>query len=169
MERLEIAVLGKSFGVKGQLHAFSKTSFPQTRLKKGYVYEAVSPDGKNVLELTLHSFSINGEEFILGFEGISNPEEASKLARYSLCMDKQDAPMPEGYVRYGEMIGMKAYDENGKEIGTLDDVLQYSPTPSLRFIGVGKKPFHVPFIDEFVKQVDYENKTMVIHVVEGML
>ena len=40
---------------------------------------------------------------------------------------------------------------------------------NLKFKGLDKKNFYVPFIDEFVGTIDHEKKTILIHVVEGLL
>ena len=121
------------------------------------------------LTVTLTSFSIKGDALVLGFAEISTPEEASAFYGQTLNLDKEQAPMPEGYVRYDELIGFNAIDDEGKKLGSLLDVLENAPTPSLKFKSVDGKVFYVPFIDAFVGEIDYQEKTIRIHVVEGML
>ena len=168
MEYVSVASIGKPFGVKGQIHAVSLTSFPELRFKKNKAYILISPKGEET-QLTLASFSINGEALILGFKEITTPEEAKAYAGYTVNLGKEDAPLPEGYFRYDELVGMKGVDDQGKELGTLLGVLENAPTPSLRFKGVDGKVFYVPFVDDFVGDIDYEKRTIEIHVVEGML
>ena len=169
MEKLEIARIGKPFGIKGEVHAFSLTSFPKLRFKKGYRYLLENEKIGTELTLTLTRFSISGDALILGFEEIHTPEEASALKESLLIMDKADAPMPKGYVRYSELVGMKAIDDEGKELGTLLEVCEFATTPSLRIKKEKGGVFYAPFIDKFVGDIDYEKKTIVIHVMEGML
>ena len=167
MELISIASIAKPFGLKGQVHAFSLTSFPELRFKKGHKYFLNGKHGS--LEVTLNYVSIKGDALILGFKEILDPETAKTYMGSSLDMNKEDAPLPEGYVRFDDLIGMKGVDDEGKTIGTLLGVLENAPTPSLRFKGVNNKVFYVPFIDSFVGDIDYVNKTINIHVVEGML
>ena len=169
MEKLEIARIGKPFGLKGEVHAFSLTSFPKLRFKKGYKYLLENQKTGEQRTLTLTRCSINGDALILGFEECKTPEEAATLKESLLIMDKSDAPMPEGYVRYGDLVGMSCIDDAGEKLGTLKEVCEFATTPSLRIQKVGGGVFYVPFIDAFVGTIDYENKTIVIHVVEGML
>ncbi len=169
MEKLEIAKIGKPFGGKGEVHAFSLTSFPKLRFKKGYKYLLENQKTNEERFLTLKRFSVNGENLILGFEEINNPEDAATMRECHLIMDKADAPMPEGYIRYGDLVGMKCIDDNGTELGTLLNVYEFSHTPSLRIQKVGGGVFYAPLIDKFVGDIDYEKKTIVIHVMEGML
>lgn len=168
MQYVTIAKLGKPFGLKGQVHAFSLTSFPQLRFKKGRTYVLQDLKGKETT-VTLTSFSIKGDALVLGFAEIPTPEEASAFYGQTLNLDKEQAPMPEGYVRYDEIVGFNAIDDAGKKLGSLLDVLENAPTPSLKFKSVDGKVFYVPFIDAFVGEIDYQEKTIRIHVVEGML
>ena len=168
MEYVSVASLGKPFGLKGQMHAFSLTSFPDLRFKKGRRYVLMNPKGDEK-EVTLNSFVVKGEALILGFNEIATPEEAASYIGYSVNLNKEDAPMPEGYVRYDELIGYHGIDDDGKMIGTLIDVMENAPTPNLKFKGLNGKNFYVPFIDVFVGEISHEGKTINVHVMEGML
>lgn len=168
MEYVSIASIGKPYGLKGQVHAFSLTSFPKLRFKKNQKYVLTSP--KHVLtEVTLNYVQIQGEALILGFVEITTPEQAKEYVGYSLDMDKALAEMPEGYVRYADLIGMKAVDDEGVVRGEVLEVVEYAPTPSLRIKGIDGNVFYVPFIDVFVGDISFEKKELDIHVVEGML
>ncbi len=169
MEYISIATLGKPYGIKGQVHAYSLTSFPELRFKKNRKYVLTSPKDKSITPVTLSYFQVQGDVLILGFKEIATPEEMKAFQGYSLDMDKEEAPLPEGYVRYGDLIGMKGIDDEGKEIGTVLDVVEYAPTPNLKFKALDDHVFYVPFIDVFVGDISYEKKTINIHVVEGML
>ena len=169
MEYVSIASIGKPFGLKGQMHAFSLTSFPEIRFKKNRAYQLQSPKGDRSVDVVLNFISLKGDALILGFKEITTPEEALTYQGYTVNLEKDKAPLPEGYVRYDEIIGMTGVDDEGNPIGTLLSVLENAPTPSLRFKGKDGKVFYVPFIDVFVGDIDYDAKTIVIHVVEGML
>lgn len=168
MQYVTIARLGKPFGLKGQVHAFSLTSFPELRFKKNKAYVLIDLKG-NETKVTLTSFSIKGDALVLGFKEIAAPEEAATFYGQTLNLNKEDAPMPEGYVRFDELLGFKAIDDDGNALGELVDVLENAPTPSLKFKSAKGKVFYVPFIDEFVGDISYEEKSIRIHVVEGML
>ena len=44
-----------------------------------------------------------------------------------------------------------------------------NPTQELLEIDTGKKITLVPFVDEFIVDVDIKNKNIIIHVIEGLL
>ena len=49
------------------------------------------------------------------------------------------------------------------------DFTAFAPTKNLKVKRPSGKNFYVPFIDEFIKDVNLEKKTIVIHVEEGLL
>lgn len=128
-----------------------------------------SPKGDIEKTLTLRSFHLQGEMLVLSFNEIENPEEADAYRGYEVIMDKQNAELPEGYYRFEDLKGLKAIDDKGEEIGTVIDVTAYAPTKNLKIKGLAGKAFYVPFVEAFVGDIDLEKKTVIIHVVEGMI
>ena len=169
MEQLLLARITKPLGLKGEVRAFCLTSFPKQRFKKGNVFTLTNPKTKQSQSLTLASYRLQGDVLILSFKEIQSVEEAETLRGYEVSMDKDEAPLPEGYYRFEDLKGLKAIDDEGKEIGQVIDVTAYAPTKNLKLKSCEGKVFYVPFIDVFVGDIDLEKKTVVIHVVEGML
>lgn len=169
MEYVNIASLGKPYGLKGQMHGISLTSFPSLRFKKNAHYALFNQKGELVREVTLSDFRLRGDSLTIGFKEILTPEEALTYQGHLLALPKDNAPLPEGYVRYDELIGYKGVDDEGEEIGTLLEVVEYGAAPNLKFKKKDGKNFYVPFIDAFVGEIDHEKKTIRIHVIEGML
>ena len=63
------------------------------------------------------------------FEGCASPEDVERLRGRKVYIDREHAaPLPEGSVYIADLIGCKAVDETGREIGTFTDVLQNGPT-----------------------------------------
>ena len=169
MERISIASLGKPFGIKGEINAYLMTDFPELRFKKGESYFLVNQHGEVVKEVILASFRPNGNTLLLRFEGIDTPEEVGLYRNHLLDMDKAKAPMPKGAIRYADIIGYELQNEEGSPLGKLIDVVTYSPTPNLKGKKENGKTFYIPFNDFFVKKIDNDAKTIVIHQIEGLL
>ena len=169
MERISIASLGKPFGVKGEVNAYLMTDFPELRFKKGESYFLVTEQGRVLKEVTLASFRPVAGGMLLRFEEIASPEEMAQYKNCLLDMDKAKAPVPEGAVRYADIIGYTMVNEEGKTLGTLISVMTYTLTPNLKGKKENGKTFYVPFNDFFVKQVDHEGKRLVIHEIGGLV
>ena len=155
--------------MKGEVNAYSMTDFPELRFKKGETYFLVNAHNQVVKEVTLKSIRGSEDVLILGFAEISTPEEMGLYRNHLLEMDKAKAPVPKGAIRYADIIGYSIINEAGKERGKLDTVVTYSPTANLKVKKDNGKFFYVPFNDFFVKKVDDEAKTIVIHEIEGLI
>lgn len=159
----------KPFGLRGEIHAFSLTEFPQLRFKKGQRVYLRKP-GEEPLPLTIRSARIQGDALILGFEECPSVESVEGFRGLDLDMDKSEAALPEGYFRFADLIGCAVYDEEGNRIGVVDNLTSYAPTKNLKIKkDADGKFFYVPFKESFVPIVDIEAKRIVLHVVEGML
>ena len=75
---------------------------------------------------------------------------------FSIHFKKSDLPEPEeGEFYLQELIGLKVIDENnGKEVGRVSDY--YDNTAQIILIIRGEINLEVPFIDNFVKEIDLE-------------
>lgn len=171
MERKEvtIATLMKPFGVKGEMRAYCLTSYPKQRFVKGDSYHLVHPETHDEKTLVLLSCRQNGKELILRFEGVDSMEMAEALRGYEVNIELSKAPLPKDNYRIADLIGCAIIDEDGNQLGEVKDVFSYSPTWTLRVKRDKEKDFFVPFVGEFVLDVDVEAKRIKIRVMEGML
>lgn len=167
---LTLASIGKTFGLKGEFHAFSYTDFPKERFKKGVELFLVSPDEKNIKKVKVSSFKFSSTGLIIGLEDIKTPEEAALYRGYLLKIEEEKAPLPKGSYRLKDLIGCEVVDEKSNHLGEVSDVLTYGPTANFRVKRDAGKDFFVPFVyDKFVLKVDIENKVITIKVMEGLL
>ena len=84
-------------------------------------------------------------------------------------MAKNEAPMPEGTYRIASLLDCTVLDKERKKLGVVKDVLTYAPKSILRVGREKKKDFFVPFVDDYLLNIDLEKKEITILVVPGML
>ncbi len=170
MEYVTIAKLLSTHGLKGQFRCFCLTSFPKERFqlrRKLTLHNAKTGERKDV---TLNYVRTKGDILVLGFDEITTIEEAEGFVKWELDINKEDAPIPDDHYRIADLVGCVVYeDENGQALGEIKDVFSYSPTWTIRVKREEQKDFFVPFVDEFIKEVDTDNKKVVIHVIPGLL
>lgn len=169
MEKLLIGHIGKPFGLKGEIKVTPLTSFIKERYCKGRKVLIENPKTKESFEDEIISVRLSTKQTIIKLSSISNIGQAETLYGYEIYMDKNDAPMPKGSYRIADLLGCKVVDEDGTELGIVKDVLTYAPKSSLRVGREKSKDFFVPFVDDYLIDVDIENKTIKIKVVPGML
>lgn len=170
MEYIRLATIIKPHGLKGTLRCFSLTDFAKQRFKKGQKLSLFDENSNERRDVHVLAYREHNGLLYLDFEEIPSIEEAELLKGFHIEIEKDLAPMPEGFFRYGELIGCQVLDSKSKQvIGKVKDVLEYAPTKTLRIEREKGKDFFVPLIDSFVPTMDLENKTIEVEVVEGML
>ena len=86
-----------------------------------------------------------------------SPEDVDRLRGTKLYIDRvHAAPLEEGAVYIADLIGCKAVDEAGQELGTLTEVLQHGTVDTWVF--GGKRPFMAPALKSVFPQVDIKNQ-----------
>lgn len=169
MGKILIGRLYHSFGVKGEAKVTPNTSFPEERFQPGKKV-FLSKSGKEFIESCFEDVRGTLKEPIVKLSGIDTPEEAEKFKGCGLYLEEEDAPLPEGYYRLEELKGLLVKNDDGKVLGTIDDIFTYSKVPAVKVVREGGKPFYFPFlIDDFISKIDIEKKEIVIHEVAGML
>jgi 16S rRNA processing protein RimM len=68
-----------------------------------------------------------------------------------------------------DLIGFDAYDEEDNLIGSVVDYLEVPQGYILELETKEGQKVLVPYVDEFIKEIDFENQEIVIHLIEGML
>ncbi len=99
-------------------------------------------------------------------KGVDELEKAIALKNKVVSIDRDDHSLPEGEYWLQDLIGLKAVDEDGNELGTVHDILTL-PAGKVYVIR-GKREILVPGVDEFVKEIDVDDGILKFHLIEGM-
>jgi len=68
-----------------------------------------------------------------------------------------------------DLINFDAYDEKDNLIGSVVDYLEVPQGYILELETKEGQKVLVPYVDEFIKEIDFENQEIIIHLIEGML
>jgi len=105
-------------------------------------------------------FSLNRiqDDFIYGtLAGCASPEDVERFRGCKLYIDRAHAaPLEDGAVYIADLLGCRAVDENGQELGVLTDVLQHGTVDTWVFSG--KRPFMAPALINVFPEVDPDQK-----------
>lgn len=169
---MEYITLGKivgTFGIKGEVKVYSSSQFSSARYKKGNKVSLFNEKTKDIVTLTIKSYKSNKNIDIISFEEFNNVNDVEKFINYLVQIEKNSATLPTGYYHYGDLKMCNVYDENDNLIGKVKDIEEYASYQTLRISRNKDKDVLVPFVKAFIKNVDLENKKIVIHVLEGLL
>jgi 16S rRNA processing protein RimM len=103
--------------------------------------------------------------FLVDFEGITGREEAARLRGLELLLDRRELDAPEeGEFYVGDLIGLAAYDTDGKSIGSVADLLETPAHDVLVVRNESAAEHYVPFTFEHVPTVDPEAGRVVVNL-----
>ena len=102
-------------------------------------------------------------------EGIDNPEDAKALKGFEVHVKKDRNDLEEGSYFYSDLKGCKVYDQDHNELGIVKEVEEFPAQLTLRVMRKGKPDFFVPYVKQFIKAINIENKEILIEKIEGLL
>ncbi len=161
MNLLNIGDVVNTHGIKGEVRILSDFQFKEQVFKKGnHLYIGFDKD-----KLEINSYRIHKEYDMVTFVGINNINDVLMYKGDAVYIDRDEYQF-DG-ILYDDVIGLDVYVED-KLLGKVQSLMRSSAHPILVIETENKKQF-VPFIDEFVLNVDLEQKRIDIQVIEGLL
>ncbi|ELK45745.1 ribosome maturation factor RimM [Halobacillus sp. ACCC02827] len=155
-------------GIKGEVKVHRVTDFDE-RFQPGQQLYLVQ-ENKEPKPLVITTHRIHKGFDLIRFEehGSINDVEQYKNGKLMVSEEAQ-APLGEHEFYFHEIIGCAVYLETGEELGLIKEIL----TPGANDVWVVKQKqgadVLIPYIESVVKQVDVDNKTVVIDPIEGLL
>ncbi|MBR1850173.1 MAG: 16S rRNA processing protein RimM [Bacteroidales bacterium] len=163
-ECFRLGRITKPWGYRGQAVVFLDVDSPTdyADLDSAYVE---TKNGLVPYFFKLDNF--NGNKAVATFEDI-DPEQAAALVGHDLYLPLSMLPPLTGNQFYfHEVVGFAVVDDNYGEVGTIKGVLEY--VQPLFQIDKNGTEILVPIVDEIVKKVDREHKTIYISAPNGLI
>ncbi|MDE6605842.1 MAG: ribosome maturation factor RimM [Clostridia bacterium] len=154
MDRLTIGYISKAQGVKGEVK-ISPLTDDASRFKK---LKSVYLDGKSY---AVKSVRLLPNGIFMAFEGIDDRNSAELLRNKEIQIERKDAVnLPKDRYFIVDVVGCEVFADDEK-IGKLIDVLQYG-SADVYVISTPKGKAMIPAIERIIKQVDVENKRVLL-------
>ena len=168
MEFLTVGQIVRTIGLKGEVKIYPSTHFRDTRFKKGARVFLLNEQNEIEKELTIKMHRTNGDCDNLIFEEISSIEEAEKINKKYLFVEKNQEFLGKNEYFYSDLIGMKVDFDNGQSIGVVKAIEEYSSYATLRVKTSGKDVL-IPFVKAFILSVSLEDKHITVKFIQGLL
>ncbi|MDQ7916266.1 ribosome maturation factor RimM [Mesonia sp. MT50] len=170
MRKEDCFYLGKivsKFSFKGELLIKLDTDDPQHYLKMESVFVEYR---KKLVPFFIQKSSLQKSELLrVKFEDIDTEEDAEDLIKREVYLPLEELPTLENDQFYfHEIIGYRATDKSFGAIGLLTGVNTTSPQALFEIDHNGKQVL-IPLNDDFIAQVDKENKIIHLDVPEGLI
>ena len=164
---LQVGIITSTHGVRGEVKVYPTTDDPRRfrRLK-----EVVLDTGREKLNLEIEGVKFFKQFVILKFKGLDNINDIEKYRQKSLYVSRKNAVrLQRDEYFIADLIGLKVQDEDGKELGTVKDVIETGANDVYEVEMADGKSLLLPAIKQCILNVDVENGTMQVHVLEGLL
>jgi 16S rRNA processing protein RimM len=103
----------------------------------------------------------------VAFEGIDDRFLAEEIRGLDVSLE-QRRELTEGEFWPGDLIGLVVFDEEGNQLGTVQDVLFGPSQERLLIESEGGSTFEVPFVDDLVPVVDVAQGRLEIVTIPGL-
>lgn len=167
MSKVEIGKIVNTCGLQGEVKVISSSDFIKERFKKGNIINVYNEEKNIDTYYKVSSFRKNERFVYVKFDGVVTVEDAENLKESLLFINSESLPkLDKDSFYYCELLDMDVYYNNEK-IGVISEVSDNTRQSLIRV--KGESEFLVPFLDEFIEEIDKENKKIVLKNIEGLL
>ena len=153
--------LGKivnTHGIKGEVRILSDVDFKDIVFVKGFNLYI----GPNKNKETINTYRVHKNFDMITFDGINNINDVLKYKGEDVYVLKDDIGST---ITDEDFIGLDVYTD--KYIGKITSILKgYN---DILVIENEEKKYMVPKLDNFIKNIDFDNKKIIIENIKGLI
>lgn len=160
-----VARIGKPHGLRGEVTVQVHTDAPEERFTVGTEF-ATEPDRG---PLTLRSVRLHQQIYLLAFEGHPDRTAAEALRNTRLLVADEDETEEDDAWREEDLLGFTVALMDGTVLGEVSALHTRAVQDLLEVRRTGGGELLVPFVEEFVPEVDEEARRVVLDPPPGLL
>ena len=167
MKNLEIGQIVNTFGIKGfvKVNPWVNDVTRFDDLKKVYIKIR-----KSLKELEIEEVKYHKNQVLLKFKGIETIEQAEVYRNAILEISREDAiPLEEGEYFIADLLESEVYTDEGEKLGILEDIFNTGSNDIYVVKNELGKSILLPRIKDVLKEIDVENKKIIVHLIEGLI
>ena len=157
--------ISKSHGFKGELQCVLEMARPEQILKEKFLF--LIKEGLPV-PYFIEAADVHGEQLIVKLEGIDSEETAKKNSKIEIYIERKKIAKKKVPVTWRDLTGYQAIDKQHGDLGPIEEIVEY-PMHFVAKCTYKSIEILFPLIEEFVLEVDDEQKTVSLNLPEGLL
>ena len=164
---LEIGQIVNTFGIKGMVKVkpFTDNIERFSNLEKIYIKNKSGQTEYKIQEVKYHKNMV-----LIKFEGIENPEQADLLRNSYLIVDREtEEPLEAGRYYIVDMIGLDVFTDDNEYLGKLEDIYNTGSNDIYAVKNELGKQVLLPAIEDVIKNIDMDNKKVIVHLIPGLV
>lgn len=164
---MEIGQIVNTYGIKGFLKVVPYTDDIKRFEKLNSIYIQTK---KSLETVIIEEVKYAKNLVLLKIKGIDNINDAEIYKNCYIKIDRSDAvELPEDSYFIVDLIGIKVYTDEGEELGNIIDVFPTGANDVYVVKNEIGKQVLLPAIGDVIKNVDIQNKKMIVHLIEGLV
>ena len=121
-------------------------------------------------ELEIEEVKYHKNQVLLKFKGIDTIEQAEFFRNAIIEIDRENAiPLEKGEYFIADLLDSEVFTEEGEKLGILDDIYNTGSKDIYVVKNELGKTILLPGINDVIKEVDVENKTIIVHLLKGLV
>lgn len=162
-----IGTIVSTHALKGEVKIYSTTDFRKERYQIGSTLY-IKKDNQ-MIEVTIKSYRPHKEFELVTFENFNDINAVMPFVKCKIYVSGNNLQtLDEDEYFYHQLFECLVYHEN-QLIGKVVDIVNYGASDILIIHDNNNKEVMIPFVNEFIVDVDTENKKIQIEVIEGLL
>lgn len=165
----ELVIIGKITGthhLKGALKANINIGEEEDLIGEKVLVE--KPNGEKNIFTVKKISPLVGDKFILEFEEIENKTQGNLLQNSIIKVNRMVLGLEEDEYLLQDLLGMEVITLEDKNIGKVTEVFD-TAAHEILVVESDETEALIPNIDTFIKEIDFENKKIIVELWEGML
>lgn len=167
LPNLEIGQIVNTFGIKGMVKVkpFTDDIRRFDELKKVYVKK-----NSNQTEYEIEEVKYHKDMVLIKLKGIDKVEQAEELRNAYLTISRDSVEeLEEGRYYIVDLLGLEVYTDEQILLGTLQDIFNTGSNDIYVVKDKQGKQILLPAIQDVIKQIDIENKKIIVHLLPGLI
>jgi 16S rRNA processing protein RimM len=166
LEYLSIGQIINTHGLRGEVKVYPLTDDMSRfeKLKEVYIIE-----NNELVKYEVERIKFLKSTVAVKLKGIDSEEAANKLRNSYIKVDRKSAvKLPKDTYFICDLIDSEVYDEKGRLLGTVKDVLQ-TGSNDVYVVQSADMEILIPALKDVVKVIDLENQKIIIETPEGLI
>ena len=167
LPNLEIGQIVNTFGIKGMVKVkpFTDDIRRFDELKTVYVEKNSTKTEYEIEEVKYHKDMV-----LIKFKGIDKVVQAEMLRNSYLTVSRDSVEkLEEGRYYIVDLLGLEVYTDEQVLLGTLEDIFNTGSNDIYVVKDKQGKQILLPAIQDVIKQIDIENKKIIVHLLPGLI
>lgn len=168
-ELLAVGKILRPHGIRGALVVEPLSDWPEERFAPGARLLLEEKAGQ-CREVTIESGGLHKGRMLVTIEGVADRNEAETLkGKLFMLPASEAAELGEGEYWAHELVDMTVVDGQGAEMGNVEDVLCREAQDMLVVKAPDGREIDIPFVSEFIDEVDVDARRITVDLPEGMV